>query len=50
MLAHLHTIGGEVIVGGSVGSVSGDGAVRYKKGAVVGGVPLEKAVRRGRNQ
>ena len=46
MLEHLHTTGGEVVIGGSVGSVSGNGPASYKKGAVVGGVPVEKAVRR----
>jgi hypothetical protein len=44
MLEHLYTTGGSVLVGGTVGSVSGPGPVRYKKGAVVGGVPLQKAV------
>jgi hypothetical protein len=45
-LDHLHTTGGEVVIGGSVGSISGSGSVSYKKGAVVGGVPFKKAVRK----
>jgi hypothetical protein len=50
MLNHLHTTGGKVIIGGSVGSVSGEGAVSYKKGSVIGGVPLDRAVRKGGKQ
>lgn len=43
-LEHLHTTGGSVLIGGTVGSVSGPGSISYKKGAVVGGVPLQKAI------
>lgn len=50
ILDRLYTTGGNVVVGGNVGSVSGDGPVSYKKGAVVGGVPLERAVRKSRKQ
>ena len=42
MLEHLHTVGGSVLIGGTVGTVSGPGPISYKKGAVVGGVPLQK--------
>lgn len=47
MLNHLHTTGGQVTIGGSVGSVSGQGTVSYKKGSLLGGVPIEKAFRKG---
>jgi len=50
MLHHLHTTGGKVIIGGNVGSVSGEGAVSYKKGAVIGGMPLDRPVRKGGKQ
>ncbi|MGH8708954.1 MAG: hypothetical protein ACREVD_12960, partial [Burkholderiales bacterium] len=46
VLDHLHTTGGQVVIGGTVGSVSGPGRASYKKGAVVGGVPLEKAIQK----
>lgn len=42
--------GGQVIIGGNVGSVSGEGAVSYKKGSVIGGAPLDRAVRKGGKQ
>jgi hypothetical protein len=41
ILSHLYTTGGDVVVGGSVGSVSGEGEVTFKKGAVIGGVPVD---------
>jgi hypothetical protein len=50
MLNHLHTTGGKVVIGGNVGSVSGEGVVSYKKGSVIGGVPLDRAVRKGGKQ
>jgi hypothetical protein len=40
ILNHLHTTGGDVVVGGNVGSVSGEGEVIFKEGAVIGGVPV----------
>ena len=40
ILDHLHTAGGDVVIGGNVGSVSGDGEVTFKEGAVIGGVPV----------
>jgi hypothetical protein len=40
MLTHLHTTGGDVVIGGTVGSLSGEGEVTFKEGAVVGGVPV----------
>ena len=46
-LDRLHTIGGDVVIGGNVDRVSGDGSVSYKKGAVIGGVPIEKTIRKG---
>lgn len=46
MLDHLHTTGGQVVIAGNVGSVSGTGPIEYKKGAVVGGVPIEKNVQK----
>ena len=46
ILEHLQSTGGQVLVGGTVGRVSGLGPVRYKNGAVVGAVPFEKAVRK----
>jgi len=50
MLDHLYTTEGSVLIGGAVGSVSGPGPVKYEKGAVVGGVPLQKAVDTGAKQ
>lgn len=50
ILGSLYTSGGNVAVRGNVGSVSGGGPVSYKKGAVIGGIPLEKAVRKGGKQ
>jgi hypothetical protein len=50
VLNHLHTTGGKVIIGGNVGSISGEGVVSYKKGAVIGGVPLNRSVRKGGKQ
>jgi hypothetical protein len=50
ILQSLYTTGGNVVVGGNVGNVSGGGLVSYKKGAVLRGVPFEKAVRKGGNQ
>jgi hypothetical protein len=47
---HLRATGGRNVVGGVVGSVSGEGAVNFKKGAVLGGEPLEKAVRKEGNK
>lgn len=47
---HLYTTGGTTVVGGNVGHVSGNGAVQYKKGAVLGGVPFAKAVRKAEHQ
>ena len=44
LLDHLHTIGGQVIVGGNVDRISGSGPITYKRGSVVGGVPLEKTL------
>lgn len=41
---HLYTTGGTTVVGGSVVHLSGNGAVQFKKGAVLGGVPFAKAV------
>ena len=49
-LNHLHTIGGKVVIGGSVGRVSGRGLASYKKGAIVGGVPVNKATRKAGKQ
>ena len=46
MLNHLHTTGGQVTIGGNVGSVSGQGTVTYKKGSLLGGVPIEKMFRK----
>jgi len=40
ILNHLHTTGGDVVVGGNVGSVSGEGGITFKEGAVIGGVPV----------
>jgi hypothetical protein len=40
VLNHLHTTGGDVVIGGNVGSVSGDGEITFKEGAVIGGVPV----------
>lgn len=39
ILNHLHTTGGDVVIGGNVGSVSGNGEVIFEQGAVIGGVP-----------
>jgi len=50
MLDHLHTTGGQVIIAGNVGGVSGTGPIEYKKGAVVGGAPIEKNVQKVGNQ
>ena len=50
ILDRLYTSGGNVVVGGNVGSVSGDGPVHYKRGAVVGGIPIERAVRKNGKQ
>lgn len=50
MLDRLHTTGGQVVIGGNVGSVSGTGPIGYKMGAVVGGVPVEKTVQKVGNQ
>jgi hypothetical protein len=50
MLNHLHTTSGMVTISGTVGSVSGEGVVSYKKGSVIGGVPVDRAVRKGGNQ
>jgi len=36
---HIETTGGTVIIGGSVDRVSGNGLIKYRKGAVVGGIP-----------
>jgi hypothetical protein len=40
ILNHLHTTGGDVVVGGGVGSLSGEGQVTFKQKAVIGGVPV----------
>jgi hypothetical protein len=50
MLDHLYTTGGSVVIGGTVGTVSGAGRIRYRKGAVVGGVPVQKTVETGGKQ
>ena len=50
MLNHLHTTGGQVTIGGNVGSVSGQGTVSYKKGSLLGGVPIEKTFRKSGTQ
>ncbi|WP_394809252.1 hypothetical protein [Nitrosomonas sp.] len=42
-LNHLHTIGGKVIIGGSVKYASGKGCISYKKGAVVNEMPVNEA-------
>lgn len=42
---HLSSEGGTVLVGGQVGSYSGSGPASFKKGAVLQGVPLERAAR-----
>ncbi|MDX2035055.1 MAG: hypothetical protein SFX72_00265 [Isosphaeraceae bacterium] len=47
MLDRLYTIGGSSLIGGTVGTVFGTGPVRYKKGAVVSGVPVEGTVDNG---
>jgi hypothetical protein len=39
MVDHVHAERGEVIIGGNVSGVSGGGTVKYKKGAVIGGIP-----------
>jgi hypothetical protein len=41
ILNHLHTTGGDVVVGGNVGSISGEGEVKFKEEAVIGGVPVD---------
>lgn len=41
MLDHLHNDGGQAIIAGSVGSVTGTGSIEYRKGAVIGGVPID---------
>ena len=41
ILNHLHATGGEVVVGGNVSSISGEGQVTFKEGAVIGGVPVD---------
>jgi len=41
ILDHLYTTGGDVVIGGNVGSVSGEGEVTFKEGAVIGGVPVK---------
>jgi hypothetical protein len=43
-LEHLRTTGGQVLIGGIVGSISGPGPTTYKKGAVIGGAPVDEAV------
>lgn len=45
LASRVHTNGGNVVIGGNVGSVSGEGTVTYKRGALIGGVPVEKTVR-----
>jgi hypothetical protein len=40
ILNHLHTTRGHVVIGGNVRSLSGDGEVTFKEGAVIGGVPV----------
>lgn len=45
LASRVQTIGGNVVIGGNVGSVSGEGTVTYKRGAFIGGVPVEKTVR-----
>ena len=42
MLDHLDTTGGQVIIAGNVGSISGTTLIEYRNGAVVNGVPIEK--------
>ncbi len=39
----LLTIGGEVVVGGTVGTVAGPGAVHFRTGSVLGGVPFQES-------
>jgi hypothetical protein len=45
IVAHLSSDGGTATIGGQVGSFSGTGPARSKKGAVLQGVPLERAAR-----
>lgn len=42
----LVTVGGKVIIGGSVGAVSGSGAIMFRRGSVLGGVPFEQQTHR----
>ena len=44
--ASLFTLGGVVTIGGTVGSVSGSGAVHFRRGSVLGGTPFESATLR----
>ena len=41
----LESNGGNVVVGGNVGSVSGSGPITFKIGSVLGGIPLEQGKR-----
>lgn len=46
----VQTTGGRVVIGGIVGTVTGTGAVTYKKGAVIGGVLTERTRQVGAKQ
>lgn len=45
IVGHLSSNGGAATIGGEVGGFSGTGPARFKKGAVLQGVPLERAAR-----
>ncbi len=49
ILDSLFTTGGEVTVGGTIGSVSGPGAVVFRRGSVLGGTPFDSETRRSGN-
>lgn len=42
IVERLHSTGGKVVVGGQVGSFSGDGPVQFKKGSILQGQPLPR--------
>jgi len=47
---YVHIMGGQTVIGGSVGAISGTGPIKYKKGAVVGGIPVKEATRKAGKQ
>lgn len=49
ILDSLFTTGGEVKVGGTIGSVSGPGAVVFRRGSVLNGTPFDSETRRSGN-